>query len=213
MSYSSTEDTVVIIYHITTSDYGCAYTDDQGATWSQGDISIGDVGATKVLEHEHLNPGTTGPAMHMIRGNNTSTRKAATKGASFTTGDSLGTGNTPTAMGFFNDSGQQRVYGTVLNNVVGEVTGWSGVDTATFSNQMNDFAYSSTHGRVVGVGDNQQMGYWDAANKAVTDAWVVIESGFDPTTNIRAVAWNGTDGVFVAVAENGQICRSTNGTN
>lgn len=85
-------------------------------------------------------------------------------------------------------------------------------DDVTFSFGFNDFIYSTLHARIVGVGLQGQIGYLDAANFLVDDAWTSVANGFDVTTTINAVEFNETDGVFVAVAENGQICRSSNGT-
>lgn len=86
-------------------------------------------------------------------------------------------------------------------------------DTVTFSNQINAFCHADLHGRTVLVGNSGTIGYLDDANLTTNDSWVSVANGFDPLTDINAIAFNEVDGVFVAVAANGQICRSTNGTN
>ena len=127
--------------------------------------------------------------------------------------DALGAGNIPHALlSFFDGTTAVRAYGCLNGNVIGFLN-WTGDDTTTFVNAWKDAIYSPFHDRVVLVGDNGQIGYWDGADAVVNDAVNNVTNGFDPTANIQAVDWNESDGVFVAVADNGQICRSSNGTN
>ena len=85
-------------------------------------------------------------------------------------------------------------------------------DRTTFSSAINDFAASSADQRVVCVGDLGVVGYFPAVDIGLgSKVWTEISNGFSPSTNINAVAYNETDGVFVAVATNGQICRSSTG--
>ena len=87
------------------------------------------------------------------------------------------------------------------------------VDDATFSYAINDFAHSIAAGRSVCVGDNGQVGYLadSVLDVGTADAWTPVVNGFNPLSNILAVAYNEGDGVFVAVADDGVICRSTTG--
>ena len=85
-------------------------------------------------------------------------------------------------------------------------------DTTTFSGAINGFAASSADQRIVCVGNLGVIGYFAAADLGYgSRTWTEISNGFSPTTSINAVAYNETDGMFVAVATNGQICRSTTG--
>lgn len=85
------------------------------------------------------------------------------------------------------------------------------LDDATFSNPIRDFATAEIHQRTVCVGDSGTIGYIADANLENADAWVSVANGFAPTANVLCVEFNETDGVFVACADNGQICRSSNG--
>ena len=88
-----------------------------------------------------------------------------------------------------------------------------GNDTTTFSAAINDFAFSLLHTRYVCVGDDSQVGYLDRADTALDDgSWTQVPTGFNPTADVTCVDFNEDDGVFIAAADNGQICRSSNGT-
>jgi len=84
-------------------------------------------------------------------------------------------------------------------------------DTTTFAEAINDFAHSRVSGRLVCVGDSGQIGYVNDANLGGNDAWTVAPNGFDVSANVTRVEYNETDALFIAVADNGQICRSSNG--
>ena len=73
--------------------------------------------------------------------------------------------------------------------------------------------YSPLHTRTVIVGDTGAIGWIDDSGRATADNVTAVTNGFNPLANILAVDWNETDGIFIAVADNGQIARSTNGTN
>jgi microcystin-dependent protein len=108
-------------------------------------------------------------------------------------------------------TGQAANVAGKANNDIDGGSGWNAVDSLTFSNNMNDFAYLDVHDRIVGVGVLGQIGYWNRVDKAVNQTWHSVTNGFDPLADILAVDANNTDGMYVAVADNGQICRSTNG--
>lgn len=86
-------------------------------------------------------------------------------------------------------------------------------DTTTFSYAINDFAHSTALARSVCVGDNAQIGYISDAvlDAGTANAWTPVVNGFNPASDVLAVAYNEGDGVFVAVADDGVICRSTTG--
>ncbi len=118
-----------------------------------------------------------------------------------------------TSLGFFWDGvGESRVYGTSNGNIIG-INTWTGDDTTTFSTQLNDFAYSAFHQRLVVVGNNSQIGYKDLGDKIVNNAWTPVQNGASPLSNLNAVARNEIDGMYVAVGNTGQILRSVNGVN
>jgi WD40 repeat protein len=124
------------------------------------------------------------------------------------------TPDVPTALYLFRDAGATEIIvGSDSGEVRGATSAWSGDDTTNFTGQINGIVYSPTHDRVVAVADNGELGYWDATDKATNNSFNLVSSGFAITTRIMAVDWNATDGIFIAVAKNGQICRSTNGTN
>jgi len=111
-------------------------------------------------------------------------------------------------------TGTRTVAGLTNGNIeLFQIGGAAVVDDVTFADPIRNFAHSDVHNRLVCVGDNATIGYIADANVASPDAWVAVQNGFDPLADILAVEFNETDGVFVAVASNGQICRSTNGTN
>ncbi len=99
--------------------------------------------------------------------------------------------------------------GTVQERGVGAIR----TDDVTFSAQINMMIYSALHDRWVAVGNTANLGYIDHVDAQTDDAWTFVASGFGPTVNINCVAFNETDGVFVAGGQDGSICRSSNGTN
>lgn len=89
-----------------------------------------------------------------------------------------------------------------------------GIDNITFgASAVNNFAYSELHQIVIAVGSNGKLGYVSITNLSSTDAWTLISTGFDPLTSINCIYWNEIEGIFIACASNGQICRSTSGLN
>lgn len=86
------------------------------------------------------------------------------------------------------------------------------VDAATFSEAHRGLVYSEFLNRIIVVGDNAQIGYIDEGNFSSIDAWTLVSNGLSPLANFTAVHFDeGTDKLFIAVADNGQILRSTNG--
>jgi len=85
------------------------------------------------------------------------------------------------------------------------------VSSSTVSPALESIAYSPILSRLVVVGINGFIGSIEQA--ALTSAFpvTVIPNGFNVLTTVNDVHRNDTDGYFIAVAANGQICRSTNG--
>lgn len=103
--------------------------------------------------------------------------------------------------------------GDIYQDDINGGAGGTFTDTVTFTAQLNAMAYSPLHNRVVVVGNDANLGYLPGNDTEVADNWTFVASGFGPLVNILDVAWNETDGVFVAVGADGSICRSSNGTN
>jgi len=94
-----------------------------------------------------------------------------------------------------------------LNNDTDEV-----IDDVNLGSRIRDFAHAPVHNRLVLVGDACLIGYQDEGDSGTDDKWTFVASGFDPLADILGVAFNETDGIFIAFANNGQIGRSSNGT-
>jgi hypothetical protein len=86
------------------------------------------------------------------------------------------------------------------------------IDDVTFGgSRINDITYSALHGRFVAVADDGKVGYLNDADVAVADAWTLVGNNFNVTAKIRCIHYDDNDGMFVAGADNGQICRDANG--
>lgn len=115
-----------------------------------------------------------------------------------------------TALGYDYNAGASanRLFtGSTTGNIIVNNT----LDDVTFSNAIRDFAVSEMHERTVCVGDSGTIGYLPDASIGSVDSWVSVSNGFDPTANVLCVDFNETNGVFIACADNGQICRSSTG--
>lgn len=213
ISYSSAEDAVVIVYQRHISAQATASTINQGTTWVVADASDTQVDKPKNLTHDQTSGTTTGPTYHAMKTNNTATRRYDTHGdTASSTGYSVSP-SVPVCHLSFYVTAQTAIICSATNWVIGRAGPWTGSDTTSLSQTTRDMAYSSAHDRVVGVGDLAQIWYWDGVDKTVVGSLTVVANGLDPLANFTAVTWSGVDGVFVAVADNGQICRSSNGTN
>jgi hypothetical protein len=76
-------------------------------------------------------------------------------------------------------------------------------DISLGGNALYGVAYSPLHNRTVVVGANGTIGYCNDADTSTNDSVVGVANGFAPSNS----------GQFIAAADNGQICRSSNGTN
>lgn len=82
------------------------------------------------------------------------------------------------------------------------------VPTSPFgTSRINDMTFSQEHIRVVAVGADGKIAYSDDAG----DTWTLVANGFAPTAIINHVEWSSTDRVFIAIANNGQMARSSTG--
>lgn len=210
MAYSTGESGLGIMYKDTINDR-FASTQDQGTTWSaRGTLGQSNLDKNLHAARQGAFPAS-GNAWYTIIFNNTLDWTLSTiTDPSWSSSNSIGAA--PTCGVYFFDVSQAKVFGHAGGNITG-VANWAGDDTVTFTQPIRDFAWSPAHARLVCVGDNQTLGYLDSSSQDTNDAWTSIANGFAPTANIKAVEWNASDGLFIAVADNGQICRSSNGTN
>jgi microcystin-dependent protein len=214
-AYSTTEDGLALLHERDTGSWRVATSTDQGGSWTNtaglGGIPSND---TNNLAMGSNSPGSFGDDFYACLISNSASRVLSNLAdTSFAVADSLGGGNMPIAMEHFHDgTNQARFYGDTDGDVFHDGF-YSAVDNVTFTTQLRGFAWSSAHGRLVVVGDNQQIGYLDLVDINTNDAWTAVANGFDPLANIFAVVWDPVNGNFCAFADNGQICRSSNGTN
>ena len=118
-------------------------------------------------------------------------------------------GGTVSACLIYSGINDRYIIGLSTGNITGSIVG---VDDVTFgASQLNGFAYSSLHDRAVAVAADGKIGYIADADIATVDSWTLVNNGFNPLTDVQCVHWDSIDGVFIAGAANGQICRSTNG--
>ena len=86
--------------------------------------------------------------------------------------------------------------------------------TGVGSNSVTVIINSVLHGRTVLLGDSASLQYVDHADlDGTSPTTTAVANGLAPTANFTCGAFNENDGVFIACADNGQILRSTNGTN
>ena len=117
---------------------------------------------------------------------------------------------------FLTGTGGSRMF---MGNGNGNINTGSGgsttliLDNVTFSDPINAFANSQSHDRTVCVGNAGTIGYISDALASTVDSWTAVANGFSPLADVKCVEFNESDGMFVACANNGQICRSSNGTN
>ena len=212
ISHSAADDSLYLLYRATSTTQRPAYTLNQGASWDTEIVNGGLPPNTNCIKVSQSSFGDTTTRIGIASGSSSSYTIEYYGDSSYSVFDNIGGGNIISASIFFWDgTGTVRVYGTETGWIEGYIR-WTGNDIVSFTSRINSFAYSPLHSRLVCVGDNATVGYWDIGNKTINDSWVPVASGFSPTANINAVVWDENDRVFIAVADNGQICRSTNGT-
>lgn len=210
--WNSTNAAVEIWYKDTTVNYRSAYTTDF-STWA--DIAtLGQLGHNNCMFPVRNSAGDvsgTSKYSSVLNGTYLYTTSSPTD-ASWAQSHNAGTGNIISAVYNFHDgAGTVMVLGC-FNGTIHTFTTWTGDQTnGLFSDQHNAIAWSPTLERLVSVGDNAQIGYMDRSDSASNNKWVSVAGGIAPTADILDVAWNDTDGVYICVADNGQIARSTSG--
>lgn len=212
VTYYLTTDTFVVVWERNSSPpvYGSIYTDDFGSTWTQAStahyspwIQSANRFGLEVLV------GSTQSDFEDIGFFDSNTDPTPSSHLS-TTGenDSLcyafkDNGDSTETCVIGRASGHLSIFAAIGSTQV--------IDDVTFSQDINAIVYSTTHDRFVCVTNNGGIGYIDSADFATADAWTSVSNGFSPTTNINDIAYDDSSPLFVAVAANGQICRSTNG--
>ena len=89
--------------------------------------------------------------------------------------------------------------------------GWSSATSASFGvTRINAVSQSEfLHPMLVAVGDAAKIGY----STDNGDNWTQAQNGASPSSDIIAVHYDETDKLFIAVTNNAEILRSTNGIN
>ena len=216
-THNTAEDGLGALYHNGVGTHRMAWSQDQGSTWTAGATQGSPSDNTHALQAAANIGGGTGISISALKaGGNDHIETRLTTGVS---AGSFGTGHTTTVisitviMAFDDGLGSVPAIFAGSTGLVDGLQFWNADDTVTFTQAHRDFAWSPLHERLILVGDNAQLGYLDVADRGLTDAWTIVQTGFNPLASILGVVWDSTHGVFVAVADNGQICRSTNGIN
>lgn len=205
--YWPSYDTWIVLYeHLSTSKY-TATSDNFGTTWTyRANISASSSGLALVQ---------TQSTFYVLIGKDVYFSYIITPiTTSEINSSNLTPGNITSVSQVYNDDANwfwvaTQDNGAISINKNAALAGFK--DSTTFSYRMNASTYSELFDRLIAVGNNSQIGYLDYANLQVADAWTPVANGFDPLANIKDVHADGS--VIIAVADNGQICRSTNGTN
>lgn len=105
-----------------------------------------------------------------------------------------------------------RIVGKRSGKITVNVTA-TATDTVTFTSSVREFAFSALLNRYIAVGDTAQIGYLEYADRGVSNGWTAVSNGLEPTANFTSVEYSEepANQLFIAVADNGQILRSTNG--
>ncbi|MEE8364201.1 MAG: hypothetical protein V3R76_00305 [Gammaproteobacteria bacterium] len=86
------------------------------------------------------------------------------------------------------------------------------IDGSIFGNdRINDVVFSPLHNRAIYIGDNARI--VSSETQFGSGSFTARQNGFNPLTHLLCIGWDEDDGIFIVGASNGQICRSTNGTN
>lgn len=212
IDYSLASNVLLLNYRYDGTTESVAYTLNQGATWVRGTLSArkGLSLNTKSIKFQASGSGTIAQSYSYAAGSISSLRLPAYNSGNHQSGDALSQSNTASLYSFYDGIGETRIYGFGDGNIRG-FGAWQNSDITSISSQINGFAYSATDGRLLSVGNNGVIAYLDSVNKLASNAWTPVSTGFYAGANINAVARNEIDQMCVAVASNGQICRSPNG--
>lgn len=196
---------LLLLFNDVSNGYRVAYSQNNGASWTES-IS----GTLDSIVPNTLTPRVTIDSWAVTRTNIANSYVLSTPSGSWSNLDTW-TGKSFTAAKMFFVSGNEyRMYGADDGSI--RSFGNGALDDVNLSAfPVRAFAYSDLHSRWVAVGDNAQIATLELSAASTADSWVVRENGFSPTANIKDVCE--FNNVFIAVADNGQICRSTSGVN
>lgn len=189
----------------TGSGYELSYTNDEGATWTGPRLGQTSRGIALLDSVDDIFFGYNNDVYIYINQADTT--------ASITVTCDAATGNV-TSLLFFSDGTEEWKFIGHSNGMISYQTPARGLFediTPPSSNPIRGMAYSSFHDRVVAVGDNATIVAIEYAARLADDGVVAVANGFSPLENINDIAWNSTDGFFIAVGAFGNVARSTNG--
>jgi len=126
--------------------------------------------------------------------------------------DSLGAGANDIAFRIVNNTATTvHTLGAIRTGVGGGTGGWSfsePANTGVFgTSDLLCVAYSTLLDRLIAAGKDGKLGFSDDGT-----TWALVSNGFNPTAHILDVAYDENDAIFIAISNDGVICRSTNGT-
>lgn len=118
--------------------------------------------------------------------------------------------NTKAILSFGQSPASSRIYG---GHDDGDILNLTGImETEVFgSSAIREMVISETHQRIIAVSDDGKIGFQDEVNYAVPSTFALVANGSNPLANFTGVKWNEADGMFIAVNDQGQILRSSNG--
>lgn len=95
----------------------------------------------------------------------------------------------------------------------GGVSAWSNlqvINTGTFgTTDLLCIVFSVLLGRWVACGKDGKIGF--AERTGAPNPWTLVTNGFNPTAHILDIAFDENNGLFIAISNDGNICRSTTG--
>lgn len=193
------------------------FTTDNGATWTLGYANLTNTVGARVFRFNAVGGGTA--EKYFVGRTSSTVSITSTAAAPWTvaTEDSgaattedivfIATGNWAFTVQSGNEAGQVR------RGATGGTGTWADSEArgATFGiTPLLCITHSILLGRWVIGGENGIMGYSDLAS---FDNWFVVANGFNPTARILDVHYDENDAIFIAISNDGVICRSTNGGN
>ena len=115
--------------------------------------------------------------------------------------------------------GIERIFNGHADTLISIYSATSFHDIQTFgTSSVRQFAYSRSLDTMVAVADDGKVGFYEGMDGGAIVAagvnasvYTLAENGSNPLANFTGVVWNEADGLFVAVNDEGQILRSSNG--
>ena len=194
-------------YTAWTLDFGATFTNrtrggDGGATWRPSCLVFPTTDGNNSAMYTGGSPGSW-------------STYSGTSDSSATSITDLLAGSNTMLRGYRRPTAFGGTWQLIFGDSLGELQyGGGGTDDVTFSKTIRDAATSFALDRCVVVADGGEIGYagtLDLTN-SVDDAFTFVANPFLPSSNIEAVHYDEDDAMFIAVADNGQICRSQLGT-